>query len=140
VRHKRCKVHSEAAPDLVGGAIGVEGMVGEGVSTGEVVGFRARSGGATEEGYDAARRRVVLFDGYTGSLNPVFSDTWEWDGSTWVQRTPNTVRSGRAGHALAYDSARGRVVLFGGFPQARTSRSPTRGSATETTGACELSQ
>ena len=41
-------------------------------------------------------------------------DTWEWDGTTWLPRTPVTSPLARRGHALAYDAARQRVVLFGG--------------------------
>ena len=64
--------------------------------------------------YDNARGRVILFGGFTG---PSFSlsDTWEWDGNVWTQRTPATSPPARGDHALAYDSARGRVVLFGGY-------------------------
>lgn len=35
--------------------------------------------------------------------------------SSWVQLTPTTAPSPRAGHSMAYDSARDRVVLFGGW-------------------------
>ena len=35
--------------------------------------------------YDSTRRRVVLFGGETES--GVLSDTWEFDGSRWTQRT-----------------------------------------------------
>jgi hypothetical protein len=65
--------------------------------------------------YDAARQRVVLFGGfsqYSGHHN--LSDTWEWDGSTWSQRSPVTSPSARGEHAMAYDAARQRIVLFGG--------------------------
>jgi hypothetical protein len=43
-------VHSESARNVVGGAIGVEGVVREDVSPREVFGLRARSGGETEDG------------------------------------------------------------------------------------------
>ncbi|MBI5543754.1 MAG: hypothetical protein HY901_07710, partial [Deltaproteobacteria bacterium] len=64
--------------------------------------------------YDEARRRVLLFGGGDGN-----ADTWEWDGSSWSERTPKDPEkdgnpSPRKGHAMAYDAARGRVVLFGG--------------------------
>ncbi|MFZ5470903.1 MAG: kelch repeat-containing protein, partial [Myxococcota bacterium] len=62
--------------------------------------------------YDLTRQRVVLFGG--GSSGH-FGDTWEWDGTTWVQRTPAMSPPARAGHAMAYDTARQRVVLFGGW-------------------------
>ncbi len=64
--------------------------------------------------YDAARKRVVLFAG-RGPDFAEFSDTWEWDGSMWHEMEPaGEVPKARAGHAMAYDGARGRVVLFGG--------------------------
>ncbi len=66
--------------------------------------------------YDSARDRVVLFGGWNGTANPpVYADTWEWDGKTWAQRTPATRPSARVAGGSAYDSARGRVVLFGGY-------------------------
>jgi hypothetical protein len=61
--------------------------------------------------YDIARQRVVCFGGRAlGQL----SDTWEWDGSNWIQRSPATVPSPRLEHAMAYDAGRQRVVMFGG--------------------------
>ncbi len=67
--------------------------------------------------YDAARQRVVLFGGYNGSVynGPVYSDTWEWDGTNWSQKSPVTAPSGRYVHALVYDASHQRVVLFGGY-------------------------
>jgi hypothetical protein len=63
--------------------------------------------------YDAARGRVVLFGGAFGSTG-FLADTWEWDGSSWIERTPATSPPARGFHAMVYDSARARVVLFGG--------------------------
>ncbi len=65
--------------------------------------------------YDSLRGRVVLFGGLTANSSDALADTWEWDGDTWVQRTPVTSPTRRALAATAYDSARGRVVLFGGL-------------------------
>ena len=62
--------------------------------------------------WDAARQRVVLFGGSGGLAR--LSDTWEWDGATWTQRTPVASPPGRNWHAMAYDAARQRVVVFGG--------------------------
>jgi hypothetical protein len=53
-----------------------------------------------------------LFGGRDGAVE--FADTWEWDGQTWAPKTPATSPAARWGHALAYDAARQRVVLFGG--------------------------
>jgi N-acetylneuraminic acid mutarotase len=65
--------------------------------------------------YDSERKRVVLFGGvnidvdhYVGS-----GKTWEWDGSSWVQQD-DTGPAPRNSHAMAYDSERNCVVLFGG--------------------------
>ncbi len=65
--------------------------------------------------YDAGRQRVLLFGGWDGVR--ILGETWEWDGaaSTWTQRTPAVVPAARYGHQLAYDSARQRVVMFGGY-------------------------
>jgi hypothetical protein len=63
--------------------------------------------------YDLVRQRVVLFGGRIST--GFFSDTWEWDGSNWSQRTPAANPGGRHGHAMAYDVVRQRVVLFGGL-------------------------
>ncbi len=64
--------------------------------------------------YDAIRKHVVLFG---GSHNPgtAANETWAWDGGSWYPIVPtgNSPPS-RRGHAMAYDAARGRVVLFGG--------------------------
>jgi hypothetical protein len=48
-------------------------------------------------------------------LGLIISETWEWDGSTWTQMA-TTGPSVRTGQAVAYDSQRGRTVLFGGQP------------------------
>jgi hypothetical protein len=64
--------------------------------------------------FDSARSRVVLFGGADGS--GYLDDTWEWDSASgeWTPRSPAISPLGRASHAMAYDSARARVVLFGG--------------------------
>jgi hypothetical protein len=63
--------------------------------------------------YDSKRGVVVLFGG-TGDCGGTCSDTWEWNGATWLQRTSPDSPPGRWAHDLAYDSARGVTVLFGG--------------------------
>jgi len=66
--------------------------------------------------YDAARDRVVLFGGYGGAAtNPILKDTWEWDGSTWAQRTPVIFPDNPNFHAMVYDSARALVILVEGY-------------------------
>lgn len=62
--------------------------------------------------------RCGLFGGASattgGSPPPVlFGLTWEWDGALWTAR--QDIGPGpRVGHAVAYDTPRDRVVLFGG--------------------------
>ncbi len=64
------------------------------------------------------KTRIGLFGGAStlsgGMATPVvFGLTWEWDGELWTAR--QDIGPGpRIGHALAYDAARDRVVLFGG--------------------------
>ncbi|MBN2491919.1 MAG: hypothetical protein JXQ29_13815 [Planctomycetes bacterium] len=68
--------------------------------------------------YDSERKCVVLFGGRAGApsaTEKVIAETWEWNGSDWVQRNPVSSPSARQEHALAYDAARRWVVLFGGY-------------------------
>ena len=44
-----------------------------------------------------------------------FDETWTWNGATWTQQHPAVSPSPRYNAALAYDAARGVLVLFGGF-------------------------
>ncbi|MBN2360968.1 MAG: hypothetical protein JXR83_16045, partial [Deltaproteobacteria bacterium] len=68
--------------------------------------------------FDSVRNRVVLFGGW-GQIDGqeiVWQDTWEWDGQSWVERQPGSaVPQARRQHTLAFDTARNRVVLFGGY-------------------------
>jgi hypothetical protein len=69
---------------------------------------------------DEMRQRIVLFGGLSSDqVGSGLAETWEWDGSDWVQVTTAAAPTPRGVHgALAYDSARRRVVLRGGgtFP------------------------
>ena len=67
--------------------------------------------------YDSRRMRVVLFGGYVpnGPIGVFANDTWEFDGATWTQCQVATPPAGRGYGAMAYDSARGVTVLFGGY-------------------------
>ena len=67
--------------------------------------------------YDSQRGVTVLFGGLAppavpGS-SPALADSWEWDGTTWSQ-VVTAGPSARFGSAMAYDSQREEVVLFGG--------------------------
>lgn len=66
--------------------------------------------------YDTQRRVAVLFGGDdTGHSR--LNDTWEFDGVNWTQATPGQSPPGRANidQGMVYDTARNRVVLFGGL-------------------------
>lgn len=73
-----------------------------------------RSRHAQAMAYDELRQRAVLFGGNGGSQPRVLADTWLWDGTTWTQAFPAQSPSARESAHMAFDSARGRVVLFGG--------------------------
>jgi len=66
--------------------------------------------------FDSLHDKVVLFGGdsgggYAGFLN----DTWDWDGASWTQRAiVGTAPYVRYGHAMIYDSAVAKIVMFGG--------------------------
>lgn len=55
--------------------------------------------------YDEAHNRTFYYGWF---------ETWEWDGAVWTKREPTNYPPTRARHAMAFDAARGRVVLFGG--------------------------
>lgn len=65
--------------------------------------------------YDSARGVTVLFGG-TGNPNAPaeFSDTWEWDGSTWTQVTTANAPFETSYSSMCYDISRGVCVLTGG--------------------------
>ncbi len=69
--------------------------------------------------YDPLRREVVLFGGWDGSAG-AFGDLWTWRGAEdgW-RRVPEEGEwpAPRIGHGLAFDEARGRLVLYGGVPR-----------------------
>jgi hypothetical protein len=67
--------------------------------------------------YDSKRKRTVLFGGLRNKVP--LADTWEWDGMQWQQACTSatcsaSVPAGRWAHSMAFDSTRGRTVLFGG--------------------------
>jgi uncharacterized membrane protein len=70
--------------------------------------------------FDSTRNRTVLFGGGNSAFVNL-SDTWEFDGSNWIQRTPTTSPPGLVGSAMAYDANRHVSVLFGGGTQSGSS-------------------
>jgi hypothetical protein len=64
--------------------------------------------------YDLVRGVTVLYGGFSASTGGANSETWEFDGVTWTQRTPTTNPGGLYRNGISFDGNRGRVVLYGG--------------------------
>ena len=66
--------------------------------------------------YDEARKQIVLFCAgpSTNDGIGITSQTWVWDGYTWIQKFPANAPLWRYGQAMAYDAAHGNVVMFSG--------------------------
>lgn len=62
--------------------------------------------------FDRTRSRVALFQNVRDAI-------WEYDGIDWSQVVPASLPVGRANTALVHDTARGNLVLFGGYSLAR---------------------
>lgn len=63
--------------------------------------------------FDRARQRLVVLGGSSarGQLNDT---TWEWDGTAWT-KFAGAGPAPRQAFAMAYDSARRKIVVFGGM-------------------------
>lgn len=64
--------------------------------------------------YDPVRKVTVVFGGRASEPEPMFGDTWEWDGVTWTQKFPPQSPSPRSGFGMTYSPLHGGVVLYGG--------------------------
>jgi len=69
--------------------------------------------------WDPAIHRAVLFGGLTAidagtKMQYELADTWEWTGTRWLQVFPPHNPPARAAESMIFDSARNRVVIFGG--------------------------
>jgi len=65
--------------------------------------------------HDSVRGRTYLFGGWDGTLTTILPDMWEWDGRAWLRLFPSPIPSPRRGPAMAFDTARGRTLLYGGM-------------------------
>ncbi|MDA1222517.1 MAG: hypothetical protein O3B85_10885 [Planctomycetota bacterium] len=106
-----------AGGNVNGGGRGADTWTYDGTDWTEVVGAGAPFGTGLENcgmTYDAVRRRCVLQGGFNGSYR---SKTFDFDGSTWIDRG-NFLGQGmtaRTGNAVAFVPALGKVIQFGGF-------------------------
>lgn len=64
--------------------------------------------------YDSVRKKLVVYGGMNSPVTPL-QDTWEWDSSAgWQQHySPPYFPGGQTGCGMAFDAARGRVVMYG---------------------------
>ena len=65
--------------------------------------------------FDSATGKIVLFGGDSNSSPRFLNDTWTYDGTNWTQQTTATSPPTRYGASMAFDSATGKIVLFGGY-------------------------
>ena len=75
-----------------------------------------RSGHAVT--YVDSQRHVLVFGGQSDNRPyncRTWNDTWSYDSGGWRKHTTATAPSARYGTAMAYDSNRDQVVLFGGL-------------------------
>ena len=72
--------------------------------------------------------RIVLFGGLDRQFAETgLSDTWQWNGTNWIEMMPTQSPPGRGVHRnMAYDPSSGDIVLFGGGQQPSV---PTLGDA-----------
>lgn len=69
--------------------------------------------GAHRMVFDESINEVVLVGGFRTQANQTTTDTWSWNGNNWTLYSPLPGTS-RCDQALAYDSTRQRVVMYGG--------------------------
>lgn len=62
--------------------------------------------------YDSRRGKIVLFGGFD---RRAIGETWEYDGKDWTRINTTNSPPNRGFHGAAFDIARGRTVIFGGF-------------------------
>jgi hypothetical protein len=62
--------------------------------------------------YDQRCKRVVLFGGRREEM--LSNETWEYDSVDWRKIQTPVAPPPRASFSMAYDSVRGKTVLFGG--------------------------
>jgi hypothetical protein len=64
--------------------------------------------------YDIVRGKTILFGGFSDINDTTLGDMWEWNGTNWTQLSPVNPPPSRSFFSMTYDSARQRIVIFGG--------------------------
>lgn len=69
--------------------------------------------------WDSGQGRILLFGGIRGFDDDgnglLLDDTWALEGNTWRELTTSTRPQPRQSHGFAFDSARNRLVVYGGY-------------------------
>ena len=68
--------------------------------------------------FDPTRNVAVLFGGL--GAGAMFADTWEFDGATWLQRSPAGSPSPRSRAGCTWSPSLSQCVLFGAHHPAAT--------------------
>ena len=65
--------------------------------------------------FDSINNQLILFGGFNGSVT--LNDTWNWDGTNWVQLLDGSTNSppARSIATMAFGSTVNQMILFGGF-------------------------
>ena len=65
---------------------------------------------------DPATGQLILFGGYVagGGGADIYNDTWNWNGTDWIQLSPTEVPPASEGASMAYDTAASQFILYGG--------------------------
>lgn len=63
--------------------------------------------------WDDVRQKIILFGGRGGTSPFGLNDTWEWDGTNWVQLSPATVPMARDQARLVTHVGRGEIHVIG---------------------------
>jgi hypothetical protein len=73
--------------------------------------------GMAAAAFDTRRGVLVIYGGAGSGIRAEqatrYGDTWEWDGRAWTEREVHSPGP-RDHHAMAYDEARGVMVMYGG--------------------------
>jgi hypothetical protein len=64
--------------------------------------------------FDSKRKVIVMFGGYDFAAQTNSTATYEFDGTKWTGYTFDTVPTATSDHAMAFDEARGVMIMFGG--------------------------
>lgn len=67
--------------------------------------------------FNSAANRVVLFGGATSTAtaeNVPNNETWALANDVWTRLNPTTSPTARSGHAMAFDTARNEILMYGG--------------------------